>query len=132
MLIIEHIFLALSLTWNRREVHMLYLAKEEGKIWTCSCWEKVNFIMINEFRCGQTWKIWPSPLGLSLYSTFDKNLKRNFYKLYIFSNAAKCLTSNTCNVYTKALRTRLLRKYDKFYRGTVYFFITHCIGEHSR
>ena len=26
--------------------------------------------MINEFRYGQTWKIWPPPLSLSLYSTF--------------------------------------------------------------
>ena len=49
-------------------------------------------------------------------------MKRNFYKLYIFSNAAKCLTSNMCNIYTKVLRTRLLRKYDNFYRCIVYFF----------
>ena len=27
--------------------------------------------MINEFKYGQTWKIWPSPLSLSLYSTFQ-------------------------------------------------------------
>ena len=27
--------------------------------------------MINEFKYGQTWKIWQSPLSLSLYSTFD-------------------------------------------------------------
>ena len=26
--------------------------------------------MINEFKYRQTWKIWPSPLSLSLYSTF--------------------------------------------------------------
>ena len=26
--------------------------------------------MINEFKYGQTWKIWPSPLSLSLNSTF--------------------------------------------------------------
>ena len=26
--------------------------------------------MINEFRYSQTWKIWSSPLSLSLYSTF--------------------------------------------------------------
>ena len=31
--------------------------------------------MINEFRYGQTWKIWPSPLSLSLYST-SKELRR--------------------------------------------------------
>ena len=35
-------FLGLSLTQNRREAHMFYLVKEEGKIWTCSCWEKVT------------------------------------------------------------------------------------------
>ena len=26
--------------------------------------------MINEFKYGQTWKIWPFQLSLSLYSTF--------------------------------------------------------------
>ena len=40
--------------------------------WTFSCWEKGNFIMINEFKYGQTWKICPSPLSLSLYSTFKE------------------------------------------------------------
>ena len=30
-------FSGLSLTRNRREAHMLYLAKEMGKIWRCSC-----------------------------------------------------------------------------------------------
>ena len=44
--------------------------------------------------------------------SFKKSLKRNFYKLYIFSNAAKYLTSNMYNIYTKAQRTRFLRKYD--------------------
>ena len=28
--------------------------------------------MINKFKFGQTWKIWPSPLSLSLYCTFNK------------------------------------------------------------
>ena len=37
-----------------------------------------------------------------------------------------------CNSYKKVLRTRLLWKYDKFCRCVVYFFITHCVGEHSR
>ena len=54
-------FSGLSLTRNRREAHVL-LGEGSGKIWTCSCWEKGNFIMINEFKYGQTWKIWPSPL----------------------------------------------------------------------
>ena len=59
-----------SLTQNWRGTHMIYMAREVGKIWRCSRWEKGNFIMINEFKYGQTWKIWPSPLSLSLYSTF--------------------------------------------------------------
>ena len=35
---------------------------------------KGNFLMINEFRYGQSWNIWPSPLSLSLYSTFKQRL----------------------------------------------------------
>ena len=62
-------FSGLSLTWNQREAHKCYLAREVGK---CSCWEKGNFIMINEFKYGQTWKIWPSPLSLSLYNPFKR------------------------------------------------------------
>ena len=27
--------------------------------------------MINQFKYGQTWKIWPSPFSLSLYITFN-------------------------------------------------------------
>ena len=64
-------FSSLSLTRNRGEAHMFYLAREVRRIWRCSCWEKGNFIMINEFKYVQTWKIWPSPLSLSLYSTFN-------------------------------------------------------------
>ena len=33
--------------------------------------------MISQFKHGQTWKNWPSPLGLSLYSTFNDPLKHN-------------------------------------------------------
>ena len=32
------------------------------------------------------------------------------------------MSFNMCNIYTKVLRTRLLRKYDNFYRCIVYFF----------
>ena len=32
--------------------------------------------MINEFKYGQTWKIWPSTLSLSLYSTIKSFLKK--------------------------------------------------------
>ena len=53
----------------KRSTHVL-LGEGSGKILTCSCWEKGNFIIINEFKYGQTWKIWPSPLNLSLYNPF--------------------------------------------------------------
>ena len=73
-------FSGLSLMQNGREVHMFYLARELGNFHmfllrtcgTCSCWEKGNFIMSNEFKYGQMWKIWPSLLSLSLYSTFNR------------------------------------------------------------
>ena len=64
---------------------MFYLAREVGKIWTCSCWEEGIFIMINEFKYGQTWKIWPSVLSLSLYSTFNNSNRAilNSFKYYM-------------------------------------------------
>ena len=64
---------------SKGSTHVL-LGKGSGEIWTYSCWEKDNFIMINEFKYGQTWKIWPSPLSLSLYSTF-KSLICSFFKV---------------------------------------------------
>ena len=56
---------------NRGYFSDVLLAEGSGKIWACSCWEKGNFIMINEFKCGQTWKIWPSLLSLWLYNPFN-------------------------------------------------------------
>ena len=47
-------FSGLSLTRNRRESTHVLLGEGNGKIWTCSCIEKGNFIMINEFKYGQT------------------------------------------------------------------------------
>ena len=46
---------------SKGSAHVLH-DEGSGKIWTCYCWEKGNFIMINEFKYGQTWKIWPSPV----------------------------------------------------------------------
>ena len=80
-----------SLTWNRREPHMFYLAREVGKIWRCSCWEKGNFIMINEFKYCQTSKIWPSPLSLHftvplmiqwMLSTILKTSKKVYVEMF--------------------------------------------------
>ena len=45
-------FLGLSLIQNWREAHMFYLARKVGKNSTCSCWEKGNVRMINEFKYG--------------------------------------------------------------------------------
>ena len=73
-------FSGLSLTRNWREVYMFYLAREVGKILRCSFWEKGNYIMVNEFKYGQTWKIWPSSLSLSLYSTFKDPRPNSRYK----------------------------------------------------
>ena len=64
-------FSVLSLSREIEGKRTFYLAKEVGKIWRCSCWEKGNFIMINQFKYGQTWTIWHFPLSLSLYSTFN-------------------------------------------------------------
>ena len=59
---------------------MLCLERKVGKIWRCSWWEKGNFIMINKFKYGQNWKIWPSPLSWSFYSTF-KNCTGSILKV---------------------------------------------------
>ena len=35
--------------------------------------------MINEFKYGQTWKIWPPPLSLAFYSTFKVTSQLKIY-----------------------------------------------------
>ena len=73
-------FSSLSLMRNQREAHMFYLAREVGKFGHVLA-EKKATLMINEFKYGQTWKIWQFPLSLSLYSTFKCLLKFQFYKV---------------------------------------------------
>ena len=53
-------FGSLSNVKSKGRAAQVLLGKGSRKIWTCSCWEKSNFIMINEFKYGQTWKTWPS------------------------------------------------------------------------
>ena len=53
MLIIKNIF-RVSLTQNKREAHMIYMAREVGKFGDVLAEKKVNFIMINEFKFGHT------------------------------------------------------------------------------
>ena len=64
-------FSGVSLTRNRRKAHKFYLAREVRKSGHVLAEKKNNFIMINEYKYGQTWKISPSPLSFSLYSTFQ-------------------------------------------------------------
>ena len=45
----ENNFGSLSNAISKGSAHV-FLGKEVGKIWRCSCWEKVNFIMINKFK----------------------------------------------------------------------------------
>ena len=84
-------FSGLSPTPNRRESAHVLLGEGSGEIWKCPCWEKGNFIMINEFKYGQTWKIWPSPLSLSLYNPFKgqvvKKKKINLLALEFFDQS---------------------------------------------
>ena len=62
-------FGSLSNSKSKRSAHVL-LGEGSGKNLEMFWLRKVNFIIIKEFKYGQTWKIWPSPLSLSLYSTF--------------------------------------------------------------
>ena len=54
---------------SKGSAHVL-LGEERWKNLDMFLLRKGNLIMINEFRYGQIWKIRPSPLSLSLYSTF--------------------------------------------------------------
>ena len=63
-----------SLSRNQRKLQMFHLAKIVGKGFRHCCWEKCNFMLIYEFKYGETWKILPSPLCLPLYNTFNKCL----------------------------------------------------------
>ena len=71
--------------------------------------------MINEFRYGQTWKIWPSPLSLSLYSTFN-NLKSEETKSQTKAHLSYLANSNfyNCKASPHILRQhRVLRNLRK-------------------
>ena len=47
--------------------------------------------MINEFKYGQTWKIWPSPLSLSLCNPFkNEDLPFNFEERVKCENKSCC------------------------------------------
>ena len=63
------------------EVHAL-LGEGRGKNLDIFLLRKGASIMINEYKYGQTWKIWPSPLSLPLYNAFKFKYKLNFLEVY--------------------------------------------------
>ena len=88
-------FLGVSRTRNWGKAHMVHLAKEVGKIWRYSCWEKGTYILISEFKYGQPWIIWPSPLSLSLYSIFkEQNAENTDWSIIIFWD--QCTLFKSC------------------------------------
>ena len=60
--------------------------------------------MINELKYGQTWKIWPSPLGLSLYKTF----KTCYYNL---DNLLQECENDCMNWLVQIIRKRNVKVY---------------------
>ena len=90
---------------------------EVEKILWSSRWDKDNFIMINEFKYGQSWKIWPSSLSLSLYSTFKKSTKSriNFVKKFTewLNLIEKIVKTLYCHEYE--LRQKAKNNFDKYF-----------------
>ena len=99
-------FSGLSLTRNRREAHVLP-GERRGENLDMFLLRKGNFIMINEFRYGQTWKIWLSPLSLSLYRTFKCKTYLNSKVLRIDFKKEVIIKEQVCGM---VLRTKLLRE----------------------
>ena len=58
--------------------------QEVRKLCRCCSWEKGSFVLIYVFIYDQSWRLWPSPLSFSFYSTFKhsvlvlKSLKRGY------------------------------------------------------
>ena len=103
---------------------------------------KGNFIMINGFRYGQTWKIWPSPLSLSLYSTFKDTLKvfndfKNKHKSVwsnVFWYLKVCIFRNYTWYVVHWVKTNMLKKFpsDKINgRKNALFFLLRVPTHHS-
>ena len=106
-------FLGLSLTRNQREACTIHLVKKVREIWRYSCWEKGNFILICEFKFGQTWKIWPSTLSLSFYNTFNSR------KVHWKSSQKNFFSKRSCSSCESNLKTLVKYfgriKYDKIW-----------------
>ena len=72
---------------NRGEAHMFYLAREVGKICRCSCWEKDNFIMINEFKYHKPEQF--DHLCLVYHFTVPLYKNEAFFLLHLFDQLHK-------------------------------------------
>ena len=86
---------------------------------------KGNFIMINEFKYGQTWKIWPSPLSLSLYSTF-----KEFYPPITENLLKKALTFAEAHTHTHTHKHifQMMTKQLFTTQGNHYFLTISTVG----
>lgn len=98
-------FSGLSLTRNWRKTQVFHLVRELGKS-RCFCQEKGNFMLIYEFRYARTWKIWSSPLSLSLYNSFEKDLQD---QVFLIKMATFWTSLWTCPVIQEKHLTRRLR-----------------------
>ena len=77
---------------------MFYLAREVGKFGHVLLAEKkvANFIMINEFKYGQTQKIWSSPLSLSLFSPCMSKINKHLLTTGSFLTDFMCAVIFLC------------------------------------
>ena len=66
-------------------------------------------------------KLWWEDIQYIVSTSSNKNWKETFTNFIYSLMCEMCLNSNMCNIYIKVLRTRLLRKFDKFYHCVIYF-----------
>ena len=110
-------FLGLSLTQNRREAHMFFLAREVGKFGCVLLEKKGNFIVINEFKYGQTWKIWPSLYSTLKFALIQSLLGMPVAWLSLIFICATCLFQSRCS----SIKTLFLRHLTEWV-GTIQVF----------
>ena len=98
MLMIENIFWV-SNAKLKGSTHVLLCEGSGKNLKMFSCWEKGNFIMINEFKYGQTWKNWPFPLSFSLCSTFKGCVCYTFTSLFCMSKRKDLWNTEKCFMF---------------------------------
>ena len=83
-----------ALTRNRKEALIIQLERELGETSWFSCWEKSNFILIYDFKYGQTWKNWPSSLRV-LHLTIQYGCFMTVSEKLITSNFTSSITDKS-------------------------------------